>query len=159
MNAPVEEPVVRVLAAVIQRQGRYLVCLRPRHKRHGGLWEFPGGKLESGETLQQAAARELKEELGTEPMGYGRLLFSHREAGSPFHIEFLLVEIAGEPKALEHEQLRWATVEELEILPLAPSDRAFAQKMLRPWASTTTLLQGSAFPRPEGHSNRTDTQL
>jgi 8-oxo-dGTP pyrophosphatase MutT (NUDIX family) len=55
-----------VLAAVIRRQDRYLVCRRPAHKRHGGLWEFPGGKLEPGETLLEAARRELREELGAE---------------------------------------------------------------------------------------------
>jgi hypothetical protein len=59
------------------------------------------------------------------------MLFTHQEAGSPFQIEFISVEIDGEPAALEHDQLRWAAVEEMEILPLAPSDRAFAQRMLR----------------------------
>src|SRR5262249_15198793 len=52
------------LAAVIERDGRYLVCQRRAHKRHGSLWEFPGGKVEPGESLMQAAFRELQEELG-----------------------------------------------------------------------------------------------
>jgi mutator protein MutT len=127
MSEPAEEPVVRVLAAVIRRQGRYLLCLRPSRKRHGGLWEFPGGKLEPGETLAQGAHRELGEELGTTVTDCGPVLFSHREAGSPFQIEFVPVEIAGEPQALEHEELRWVSAVELKLLPLAPSDRAFAE--------------------------------
>jgi mutator protein MutT len=141
--------VLRVLAAVIQRQGRYLVCLRPRGKRHGGLWEFPGGKLEPDESLRQAAARELQEELGAEPTAYGPLLFTHREAGSPFQIEFLEVEIAGKPEALEHEELRWASVEELAILPLAPSDSAFARRLLRLSRLATTPPKESGLPTPE----------
>ncbi len=116
---------MRVLAAVIRRQGRYLLCRRPVRKRHGGLWEFPGGKLEPGETLARAAARELKEELGTELTAYGPVLFSHREVGSHFQIDFVSVEIAGEPEALEHEELRWVSAEELQGLTLAPSDTAF----------------------------------
>jgi 8-oxo-dGTP diphosphatase len=51
MGKSAEGPVVRVLAAVIERDGKYLICRRPQHKRHGGLWEFPGGKFEAGETL------------------------------------------------------------------------------------------------------------
>jgi 8-oxo-dGTP pyrophosphatase MutT (NUDIX family) len=53
---------IRVLAAVIRRNDRFLLCRRPSWKRHGGLWEFPGGKLEPGETPLEAAARELAEE-------------------------------------------------------------------------------------------------
>ena len=48
---------MRVLAAVVRRDDRYLVCRRPAHKRHGGLWEFPGGKIHAGETLLGAARR------------------------------------------------------------------------------------------------------
>lgn len=118
---------VRVLAAVIRRQGRYLLCLRPPEKRHGGLWEFPGGKLEGDESLAQAAQRELMEELGVDVTGCGTLLFAHQEGGSPFRIEFVPVEIEGEPQALEHSAVRWVSIEESECLPMAPSDRAFAE--------------------------------
>ena len=118
--------VVRVLAAVVERQGRYLVCLRPPHKRHGGLWEFPGGKLEPNETLEDAAVRELREELGVTAIAFGSLLYSHQEPDTPFRIEFLALDISGEPQALEHTALRWAAPAELGAMPLAPSDRAFA---------------------------------
>ena len=57
---------IRVIAAVIARGDRLLVCQRPPHKRHGGLWEFPGGKCEPGESDLEAARRELHEELGVE---------------------------------------------------------------------------------------------
>ena len=112
----VAEPVVRVLAAVIEREGRYLVCLRPSSKRHGGLWEFPGGKLEAGESLADAARRELREELGIGTTSIGRTLFVHRESGSLFQIEFVEVAATGTPRALEHDAVRWARIEDLKAL-------------------------------------------
>ena len=117
---------VRVLAAVIRRDGRWLVCRRPAHKRHGGLWEFPGGKLEPGESLFESATRELHEELAVRVLGVGDQVFVRRDAGSEFVIEFVAVEIEGEPQAIEHDELRWATAAELAALPLAPSDAEFA---------------------------------
>ncbi len=54
---------IHVVAGIIWREGRYLAAQRPLHKRHGGYWEFPGGKVEEGESLEQALARELSEEL------------------------------------------------------------------------------------------------
>ena len=125
------EPVVRVLAAVIEREGRYLVCLRPSHKRHGGLWEFPGGKLEAGESLAEAGRRELREELGIETTSIGPTLFAHRETGTVFQIEFVEVVAIGMPQALEHPAIRWATIEELTEIPLAPSDKAFLEWLRR----------------------------
>ena len=117
---------IRVVAAVVERHGRYLLCQRPAGKRHGGLWEFPGGKLEPGETLQAAVRRELAEELGVEVRACGGQLFAIEDPGSPFVIEFHPVEIAGEPRCLEHSDLAWADVPGMLRLDLAPSDRRFA---------------------------------
>ncbi len=125
------EDEIPVVAAVIERDGRLLVCERPPHKRHGGLWEFPGGKIEDGETYFDAARRELAEELGVEVKSTGEILMSVRDPGSVFVIQFAPVKIQGDPVALEHSQLAWVEREELLDLTLAPSDRRFAEKLLQ----------------------------
>ena len=127
---PQEGELIRVLAAVIRDGDLYLVCLRPAHKRHGGFWEFPGGKLEPGETLLETARRELREELNVDVLAVGEPVFSCRDPGSPFLIEFVEVAIAGAPQAREHDEVRWANQHELHRLPLAPSDLAFSLNAL-----------------------------
>ncbi len=122
---------VRVLAAVIERAGRYLICQRPAHKRHGGLWEFPGGKLEPGESDEDAATREMQEELGVRVTAVGTEQLLVHDAGSPFHIAFVPVVIEGEPACLEHAALAWVTPEEMAQYNLAPSDRRFVERILR----------------------------
>ena len=114
-----------VLAAVIKDGNRFLVCKRPQHKRHGGLWEFPGGKLEAGEDLLACARRELCEELSLKAEALGAVLFQGEDPGSPFIIQFVEVEVSGSPSLHEHEELLWLTLKELADLQLAPSDRAF----------------------------------
>lgn len=118
-------PLIPVLAAVIRRDGRYLLARRPAHKRHGGLWEFPGGKLEPGESWLEAARRELREELEVEVVVVGEPVFRRRDPGSPFEIVFVPVEIEGDPRAVEHQELRWVAADSLRALELAPTDRAF----------------------------------
>ncbi|MBW3630217.1 MAG: NUDIX domain-containing protein [Gemmatimonadetes bacterium] len=116
---------VRVVASVIEREGKILVCERPAHKRHGGLWEFPGGKVENGESDFEAVQRELSEELGVDVTEVGPVRFSVADPGSHFLIEFLPVSIVGQPQCLEHAALDWFREDELLELPLAPSDRHY----------------------------------
>lgn len=126
-----KEDVVRVVAAVVERDGRLLLCRRPPGKRHAGLWEFPGGKLLPGESVAEAARRELAEELAVEVLSVGERLLELPDPGSPFVVEFHRVEAAGDPVALEHDGLAWVRPEDLAGMDLAPSDRAFAMHLLR----------------------------
>jgi len=117
----------RVIGAVIARGDKLLVCQRPAHKRHGGLWEFPGGKLEPGESDETAARRELAEELGVHVESVGEAEVEIADAGSPFLIAFVPVEASGTPVCHEHTAMTWGTLSELVLLPLAPSDRRYVE--------------------------------
>ncbi len=120
---------VAVVASVIVRDGRYLLCRRPEGKRHGGLWEFPGGKVKDGETRIEAVRRELAEELDLETTGLGALLYSAADEGAPFVIEFVETLTAGTPVLREHTELGWFTPEELGSMSLAPADARFARAL------------------------------
>ena len=121
---------IRVLAAVIIRDDRYLICKRPAHKRHGDMWEFPGGKIEAGESDLEAADREMREELGVSATSVEAPLFIRQDPGSEFSIEFVPVEIVGTPREIEHSALAWVSVDEILDYELAPSDRVFAETCL-----------------------------
>jgi 8-oxo-dGTP diphosphatase len=125
----VSEAPVSVVAAVLRRDGKYLLGQRPAHKRHGGLWEFPGGKLLHGESRLDAARRELEEELGLEVTEVGALLGSVRDPAAPFVIDFVEVVALGEPIAREHSRIDWLTASQLGDLELAPADATFARQL------------------------------
>ena len=124
------DPSIRVIAAVVSRGDRLLVCQRPPHKRHGGLWEFPGGKCEPGESDADAARRELREELGVEVLHVAAEECSIADEGSPFLIAFMPVTIDGEPTCHEHTAHAWGTPAELARMALAPSDRRYVEQLL-----------------------------
>lgn len=127
----------RVLAALLHRNGRWLLGRRPAHKRHGGLWEFPGGKVEPGEDDVAAMARELREELGLTLTALGAERCVVHDVGSPFQIVFLEVEAHGEPVAHEHEALAWVSLDELTAYALAPSDAACVRQLRDAESSNT----------------------
>ena len=122
---------IRVVAAVIGHGDRLLMCQRPAHKRHGGLWEFPGGKCEPDESDAEAIRRELNEELGVTADSVGVSEFETIDEGSPYLIVFIPVRISTEPAAIEHSAVAWFTAHELLHLQLAPSDRRYVQQMLK----------------------------
>lgn len=115
----------RVVAAVIERENRVLVALRPPEKRHGGMWEFPGGKVEGTETDVDALRRELAEELALRVVSTSQPVGAFQDPGSPFLIVFVPAVVEGEPECREHVEVRWVHWGDLAALPLAPTDRRF----------------------------------
>jgi 8-oxo-dGTP diphosphatase len=119
---------VPVVASVIRENDRVLVAKRPKHKRHGGLWEFPGGKMFEGESVLDAVSRELLEELGVATVSVGDILYSAHD--SEFLIQFVETKIDGVPESIEHSEIRWVTHRELGWLKLAPVDEKFVLESL-----------------------------
>lgn len=126
-----EVPHYTVTAAVIQRQGRVLLAQRRREGLLGGLWEFPGGKVEAGESLPESLRREIREELGVE-IEVGAPFGVYRHAYTHFRITlhaFLCALNGGEPRPLEAEALAWVEVPALEEYPMGKVDRQIARRL------------------------------
>ena len=121
---------IPVVAAVIRRENKVLLGRRPDHKRHGGLWEFPGGKIDEGETEVDAVTRELLEEFGVETVSVGSVVYACRDPGSPFFVRFLDVAIHGMPEPTEHTEISWVEPDSLPTLDLAPCDARFVAEYL-----------------------------
>jgi 8-oxo-dGTP diphosphatase len=112
--------------ALINDAGEVLMQRRPLTSQHGGLWEFPGGKRETGETLSQCLARELAEELGiaVDPAGLVAAGWSKVAHGDGELILMLMIcrGWTGEPVAAAGAELRWCAPDELAALPMPPAD-------------------------------------
>ena len=120
-------PHAEVVAGAIRKNGRYLLGRRPTGSMLGGLWEFPGGKIEAGETPQEALHRELREELGIE-VEVGALLRSVSHAYSHLSVRIHLYEcrhIARQPRTLYHDQLKWVLASQIERYALPTANRRF----------------------------------
>jgi 8-oxo-dGTP diphosphatase len=134
-----------VTAAGLQDdQGRWLVQQRPEGKSLAGLWEFPGGKVDAGETPEAALVRELGEELGivASPSALVPLLFSAGRAGdTPLVLLFYrVIAWSGDVQPIHASQLLWATADELASLPMPEPDLPLVAAIRKGWPS---LLHGS----------------
>jgi len=122
---------VEVAAALIEDGNRFMICQRPANKARGLLWEFVGGKLEAGETGEEALIRECQEELDitVEPKGIFMEL-THIYPDIAVHLTLYRATIVrGVPKLLEHEDLRWITAEEIGQYEFCPADEEILKKL------------------------------
>jgi len=139
-------PLVDVVAAVIERNGRWLLACRAANKRHGGLWEFPGGKVGPGESLNEALARELREELDLELGQAGAVLYSVADEHAGVLVHFIAATVYGEPVLLEHQACRWVARQEFECVTLAPADQRFVTAALSSCRSIAAEIPYSEQP-------------
>ena len=123
--------IIHAAIAVIERDGHILICQRQPHDSFGGLWEFPGGKREQGETWEVCLHRELLEEVGVTvrnvtPFGWMRHQF--RDGLVVFKI-FRCALAVGEPKALEAQQVKWIRPSELSDYQFPPANKGMLARL------------------------------
>ena len=122
-----------VVAALIWEQDKFMICQRPAHKARGLLWEFVGGKVEPGETREQALIRECREELAVE-LDVGGVFTEvvHEYPDLTVHLTLFHAAIReGTPEKLEYEDIRWITVNEIDQYVFCPADEEILAKLKR----------------------------
>lgn len=124
---------VEVVAALIWDKDKFLICQRPKNKARPLLWEFVGGKVESGETKEQALVRECKEELGVavKPLD---LFFVVEHNYPDISIRLTVYNAVIESECiqkLEHNDIKWITEKEIKNYSFCPADKEILEKILR----------------------------
>ena len=120
-----------VVAALIWDEKRFLACQRPVHKARGLLWEFVGGKVEPGETKEQALIRECQEELAvTVAVQDVFMEVDHVYPDLTVHLTLFNASISeGVPQKIEHNDLHWITVEEIDQYEFCPADEEILRRL------------------------------
>lgn len=120
-----------VVAALVWDHNKFMICQRPAYKARGLLWEFVGGKVEPGETKEQALIRECQEELAvTLTVGSTFMDVTHEYPDLTVHLTLFNAEIAeGIPQLLEHNDIRWITVDEIDDYPFCPADETILTRI------------------------------
>lgn len=120
-----------VVAALIWQGERFMICQRPAHKARGMMWEFVGGKVEPGESKEQALVRECREELAVEvAVGDIFLEVTHTYPDITVHLTLFHASIVqGVPQKLEHNDIRYITADEIPQYEFCPADEVILQKL------------------------------
>lgn len=121
-----------VVAALIQQEEKYLICRRPAEKEQGSFWEFAGGKIEPGETPQQALVRECEEELGV-TVEVGSLVWEteYSYPSRTVHLRFYQAKLEkGTPQRREHSEMRWVTAKKLAEYSFCPANAGLLQQLI-----------------------------
>ena len=122
-----------VVAALIWQGNKFMICQRPAHKARGLLWEFVGGKVELGETKEQALIRECKEELDL-LLSVGDVFMDvvHEYPDLTVHLTLFNATIAkGEPQKIEHNDIQWITPREISSYNFCPADEEILKKIIK----------------------------
>ena len=121
-----------VVAALIWQGEKFMICQRPAHKVRGLLWEFVGGKVEAGETKEEALVRECQEELDVRlSVGNVFMEVTHEYPDLLVHLTLFHATIAkGEPQKLEHNDIRWITPEEISNYDFCPADEEILARII-----------------------------
>ena len=128
------KPVLEVVGAILKRDGRFLLGQRPEGKSQAEKWEFVGGKVEKGESLEGALVRECREELALEIRNLSvRTSVTHEYPDRIVHLTLLDCEPApgSEPIALEHQRIGWFSPSEISSLPLSAADEQLFRQDLQ----------------------------
>lgn len=128
-----------VVAALIWDGERFLICQRPKHKARGLLWEYVGGKVEAGETKQEALVRECKEELDV-VISVGDVFMDvvHEYPDITVHLTLFHAQIvSGEIRLLEHNAVAWITPDEIPDYSFCPADKEINERIAAEYGSTT----------------------
>ena len=125
--------ITEVVAALIWNGDKFIICQRPAHKARGLLWEFVGGKVEQGETKEQALIRECREELAvTLSVGDAFMDVIHEYPDLTVHLSLFNATIAeGEPQKLEHNDIKWITPSEISNYAFCPADEEILKEITR----------------------------
>lgn len=125
-----------VVAALIWQGKQFMICQRPAHKARGLLWEFVGGKVEPGETPEQALVRECQEELGiTVSVGEVFMQVTHTYPDLTVHLTLFHASIVrGQPQRLEHNDIRWITADQIEQYDFCPADEVILERLKQEYA-------------------------
>lgn len=123
---------VEVVAALIWKGNTFMICQRPANKARGLLWEFVGGKVEAGETKEEALLRECREELAiTLDVGEVFCEVTHVYPDITVHLTLFNASIAaGIPQKLEHNDIRWITPAEIPQYDFCPADKVILEKII-----------------------------
>ncbi len=123
---------IPVVTGLIMKGSKVLVGLRPEGKNLAGQWEFPGGKIETGEGPEEALARELREELGIEAE-IGNIVYAgtHSYGDTGILLLFYIVKYwKGEPKNIHHREIKWVELEQLNTLDIPGANRKVLPHLL-----------------------------
>lgn len=125
--------ITEVVAALIWDGDQFMICQRPAHKARGLLWEFVGGKVEPGETGEQALIRECREELAvTLRVGGVFMKVVHEYPDITIRLTLFHGTIAeGEPRMLEHNDIRWITPAEISQYDFCPADAEILERIVK----------------------------